>query len=1023
MKKCIKLVVFFVLSVMFCVFFAILASAETFSVQYKSMVNWDGNRDYKKTDANGQITLLSTGYTTDAGNYEITGPDGNKITVQRQFYGWYDEKGNFYEKGATVTFTENVTLREALGFEVYTYEDLTKYLGKFFWYIRLGADITATETIKTQNTSDQNLATLDLNGHNITSTAEYAFAGQRCGFIIMGNGTINHSYNGTSGGLWNSTVNGYAEGRQRLWIGKGVTVNTTGALLHSTNDWIKTQDKLLVICGKTNSAYLANTLSIPEGKVFEIHKSADVTVTQPEIIINRSSATTKQITVKIYGGRINFPDDADYFTEFLRNRYEIIGGSFVNELPSGVLKYGYGCVYNGTTRLYDVVLVECTAEGTNGVHDFKLQEAYNNMAVTCLDAGLHTYRCACGISYIDDVAPLGHDYSIISIQKEATATENGIKKASCSRCDDSYTYEYCFDPREQVVTIVVKTQNGTKEITGAAKDFYISTVEETMDVFAATIDGVMTIVDPDDSQLTYTVAHIVRLVIPSGFTGLSANAILNATSLEEIMLLDGANVVFATDSIKNCTSLKNITVGNATITFRERALNGCTSFETLDVENANVAFDKNSFRESSIKNLKLGKDKKYSFGENSFYKAKLESLVFPDGTNPIASGGQSLVSFTGAAVFYATNLKYVYFGANVIAPNSSGQIWISNKPFDCANRLEVVVLMDITHINEYVFCCNGNANSTAEYREGKYGQTTPLRVYHHGNTLTVNDKAFANRTVLGVELYTFSKVSALPNCAYTVYQGIAHAYYASTITESTCVTKGTSGYVTDCLCGEDYRANAYKTFSTLNAGINDVENVAYGTDIILLPLLDYHTESDIFKDVVFENGHENLGFKAYKCLYCDEISKIEDEATYPALFTCLGYSATENGVGGITVGYIVNTEAIEGYTRLTGKTVKYGVFAVSKEKLGENDIFDSEGAVASNVISAEVSKHGHAAFELKIVGFTNENKGLKFAMGAYVAVSNDGATEYSYMQADVPNEGEKYCFISYNDIVGSITRY
>ena len=109
MKKSIKLVVVFVLLVMLCVFFAILTSAETFSVQYKSMVNWDGDRDYKKTDANGQITLLSTGYTTDAGNYEITGPDGNKITVQRQFYGWYDEKGNFYEKGATVTFTENVT--------------------------------------------------------------------------------------------------------------------------------------------------------------------------------------------------------------------------------------------------------------------------------------------------------------------------------------------------------------------------------------------------------------------------------------------------------------------------------------------------------------------------------------------------------------------------------------------------------------------------------------------------------------------------------------------------------------------------------------------------------------------------------------------------------------------------------------------------------------------------------------------------------------------------------------------------
>ena len=84
MKKSVKSAIVFALSAVLCVLFAIMVSAETYSVQYMSMMNWDGSRDYKKTDANGQITLRDIGYTEDGGSYEITGPDGDIITVQRQ---------------------------------------------------------------------------------------------------------------------------------------------------------------------------------------------------------------------------------------------------------------------------------------------------------------------------------------------------------------------------------------------------------------------------------------------------------------------------------------------------------------------------------------------------------------------------------------------------------------------------------------------------------------------------------------------------------------------------------------------------------------------------------------------------------------------------------------------------------------------------------------------------------------------------------------------------------------------------
>ena len=109
--------------------------------------------------------------------------------------------------------------------------------------------------------------------------------------------------------------------------------------------------------------------------------------------------------------------------------------------------------------------------------------------------------------------------------------------------------------------------------------------------------------------------------------------------------------------------------------------------------------------------------------------------------------------------------------------------------------------------------------------------------------------------------------------------------------------------------------------------------------------------------------------------------------------------------------------AIKEYAEVTGKTLKYGVFAVLQSKLGDNDVFADDGTVADGVINAEITNYEFVAFELKITGFTDEQKDTKLAMGAYVAVTGGETTEYSYMQVGTPNANEKYCFISYNDIV------
>ena len=91
------------------------------------------------------------------------------------------------------------------------------------------------------------------------------------------------------------------------------------------------------------------------------------------------------------------------------------------------------------------------------------------------------------------------------------------------------------------------------------------------------------------------------------------------------------------------------------------------------------------------------------------------------------------------------------------------------------------------------------------------------------------------------------------------------------------------------------------------------------------------------------------------------------------------------------------------------------VYAEYRTSISYTDI---NGVTQDGVISAEITNYSFVAFDLKVIGFTDTQKDAKLAMGAYVAVTNGETTEYSYMQSGTPAENEKYCFVSYNDIVG-----
>ncbi|MBO5356369.1 MAG: leucine-rich repeat protein, partial [Clostridia bacterium] len=136
-----------------------------------------------------------------------------------------------------------------------------------------------------------------------------------------------------------------------------------------------------------------------------------------------------------------------------------------------------------------------------------------------------------------------------------------------------------------------------------------------------------------------------------------------------------------------------------------------------------------------------------------------------------------------------------------------------------------------------------------------------------------------------------------------------------------------------------------------------------------------HEGTESLTTTIVYTSYTASGTKTVACT--NDGCTYKETITVPAIFICLGYSAPEDGKGGIAIGFTVNNEAIKEYTEATGKTLKYGVFAVLQSRLGDNDIFGKDGTQAEGSIIAEISSYKFASFELKITGFeTNEHKAL-----------------------------------------------
>lgn len=995
MKK--KLLIVFLLSMVLACIFAVSAFAQGYTVNYYGKAQETTNED-------GTITLKSDPvYKLGTNTYTLKDKDGNDQTVGLTFFGWYTNDGRVFEPGETITLTEDTYLYQATGIEIYDANDFLNNVGRESdarpVFVRVCGDFTLTAQVSTERTGNGAMAVIDLNGHNITSSANYAFGGARSGLKLLGKGTVTHT---GKGGLFYTAQHGSYDGEQHLFVGKDVNVTTPGSLFFLNNDLVNA-NPTINIYGTVSAKYVCDVQVVKDCKI-NFADGADITLSGTKLVNIRKADLSLEYTVNMYNAKLTVPEDFVWFDEIAFFAFNVVDGS-TNVLPvAGVLNSGYKAIMNEETGYYDIEYVACP-NSQNGEHNFVEAELYGDN-IFCTDGRLHYFRCECGEYYIKSVSYTGHAFGNEVIIKNPTTTENGIKQVDCERCDYFYTYEF------SGINIVVKDGEGTKSFFISADELYDMTIDENIDgSFLARID---TIKSFTVDGVTYTKNDIVVLTIPTAINQIATGVIKDMASLKEIILSDDTNVTFTKGTIDNCPELEKITAGECNLIFSQGTSNtiglspftNCPKLITLDFTNANVTFDKYSFAsDKTIKHLIMGTGKTYKFGVDAFRHSVLEEVIFPD---------NSSISLSQKSFAETVTIKYVYVGYNTISSKKLGDDNTLSSVFGGNSYLEKVVLMDITYIGKWVFSTKKPGNA--------YEPLCDLHIYSHSATLKANAEAFNDRAGnYCIYLYTLDSTltSITSTSKYVIYNGLGHAYTQNVISESTCVTPGKVGYVTDCGCGLEYRENTFTTYSNKFSELNNKTHEAYGTEISELPLKTEHTHSDTIKSIDFVNGYLQKGTISYKCLYCDEVATIEAEPSFAPLFTSRGYSYSTTS-SGMMVGFIVEKKAIREYTEVMGSEIEYGVFAVAYSRIGQNEAIDSQGKEVEGVARANISARAdYDIFEMRIVGFsTDEQKDAPLVFGGYaIEKKSDNTLVVNYLQVDEPQEGERYSYTTYNTVI------
>ena len=930
MKKRILLTIILALFLVSC--FALIVSAEDeITVTY----NWHSGSVRKTATPNedGSFTLFETKLSSDA-TFTLT--DGT--VVNKEFYGWFDEEGNLYEPGQTVTFTKSTRLYEAYGITVYNMDDLISALNgdQKSVYVKLGADITSTKQLSVGWDTGE----INLNGHNLTITVDNnAINVSRGALIIHGEGTITHTpatTNKDDRGFVCYSAHGYGDesNPQLFWIGKDVKITTPYHLLYCTNIKAGYNMPDMVIAGDVTAKSVARINPIIENARCYIASTAKVNVSTSFLDFRNQTATNGYMNVTL-GGNITFTNSSALILNdfMMTNRFNIL------EITNGSFTVSEADAERIAMFLSETLMLKATAndDGTT---------TYNVVETDCIH------------NWVKDM-----EQSVA-----ATPSEAGIDIHTCSKCGTSKQTITVYSPSNIEISVTVKTDDGLKTynvLAGDVLDFMYNGVG------AAAICYIGGLKDTAD----FTADQIVAFDIPAGvgeFFGF-AN-----TTVETVNILDGAEIKVY--SLTAMTGIKNITVGAATVTFD--TLKSSTVEKISNTKaGANIKVSNQCFSSGkSIKHFEMISGSTYVFGTDAFRSSTLEEVIIPD---------NSTVTFGQKSFAETTTIKYVYVGANAIASKKIGDDNSITSVFGGNSYLSKVVLMDITYIGKWSLSTKKPGNA--------YEPLCDLVVYAHSEDFSFHAEAFNDRAGdYTVYIYTadpdMSSVTGSSN--YVIYKGIGHAYTEEIITESTCVTQGTVGYITDCPCGIDYRDNAFTSVANKKTELNGISYEAYGKDVSHLPLSNEHVMGELLADIVYTNYFEN-GTKYFCCAVCNTPTLAEEAPSATPLFIAVGYSADETNGKGVSHTIKVNRDAVELYKSI-GHDFYFGVVAGIYTDGTPITGIDS---TKQNIVMADMSKNSLDRIQIKITGIDDDKIETALVCCAY-AIENSAEPVIKYLSGN-----------------------
>ncbi len=836
------------------------------------------NADGKITVAVGEKftlpTLADTGYHTD-GVYN----EGYELV-------WYTANGKTYKAGEEVSFDEDTRLFRAAAKQVTTFNELVSALQNNSYVAILQNDITGiTSNIGVKG---EGQSVMILNGFNITSTisSDYAMGAQRSGKHVIGEGTFTVNVSDASkvgkNYVFNCNSHSHNGNKNKTTIGVDVTLNAPDFhLLYDRDGAVSSGYPLVNIYGKINVYSLGKIESTTNRKpTYNIYESASVTVTGPRLFFDTSSSyqNHQSFQLNIYGGSFTLPENGntiyfwtnDYYLEGVsenkcteltltnKDAIKIYGGTFNVKLPDGVMSLPEkSLAFDDEAKTYYIMNIPACMDGA---HKYEAQEFYINEEPTCTKIGTVYQRCNCGAFYVDSVDAFGHDYSDERILVPATGSSVGTKEYGCIRCDDAYTVIYTYNPIEEKITLVVKTENGTKEIeTQVGKIFKMSEFDE-----GFSLTGVLDTVVVSDTE-SYAKTDIVKLYVPVGFTKVLSSAFDGCTSLEEIEIKDGANLTFLTGAFNSCPALTKLILGKSDIVFSSKTIANdganCPMLSVIDATNANVTFEASAFENNkSIQKVLMSAGHSYNYGTSAFKRSALTEVIFPDGAT---------ISWGTGAFQESISISYIYIGAGIGVTRINDDAAV----FDGLSNLEKLVIMDLKYIGKYAFSTKDPG--------AEYGPLKNLIVYIHSESFSSQPHAQSFNGRKGdykVYIYSATQITnVLSNCNYVIYNGIPHAYIAND-SSATCTLPGTSGYSIDCPCGVATNGATY----TVKAYSGYTGDTTGGT-------IELTVNEEALGHSFIENEEYIVGSTSascianatitYRCERCDETKTVEQQGT------------------------------------------------------------------------------------------------------------------------------------------------